>query len=652
MTQPDVYSIDHDAFQAWNEGKHRQALDAWDRLLDERPDFPESDRPRIERNRRYAIHALNQTFSQYPYDVVDDLVRIQDARNRDPSRRPSVGITFVILTCKRYDLFTRTMNSFLRHCTDLELISRWICVDDNSHPTERAAMKAIYPFMEFVFKQPEDVGHARSLNMLRQRVDTPYVFALEDDWLFVRRMDYVSRMLRIFDREPGHLKQVLINRHYAEVPDDSYLSLRGGILKRDFDGKRYILHEHVPVGTAEYAEYCSRYPANFAHQPHFALRPAMFKTEVWKELGEFDESPDVDFETQYARSYAARGFTSAYLDGIYCVHIGRLNRDKHDPDAAPNAYQLNDQPQYGHRWKTNRGNPKKLPEERVILTATTCKRLGPFLKSMRTVLSMCRDVHVIDKFLIVDDNSSEEDRAAMKTAFPFFDFILKGPEQKGHAKSMNIILDACKGYDYAFHNEDDWDFRQQYSLGDAIVLLREHGMAQVTLKWHDYCTATREEFKGISYRAHYHSLHDPNVPWFFRKWRDAFLTQEEYEENRKISGGCWWPTFSLYPSVWNMRSIEETGERFDEDMDPTYFEYAISFRLWKHGWRVCMLDIEMSQYPCMTAYLLNDHLRTFDQGGCAVHRAINRDPNCAACAEQQEGWDALQRKKKEEKSSQ
>jgi hypothetical protein len=53
--------------------------------------------------------------------------------------QPMPMVTLSITTCKRYDLFEKTINSFLHCCQDIYLITRWICVDDNS--SERTGLK-------------------------------------------------------------------------------------------------------------------------------------------------------------------------------------------------------------------------------------------------------------------------------------------------------------------------------------------------------------------------------------------------------------------------------------------------------------------------------------------------------------------------------
>ena len=47
------------------------------------------------------------------------------------------SILLSVTSCKRIDLFKRTVNSFINACTDVSLISEWICVDDNSSKEDR-----------------------------------------------------------------------------------------------------------------------------------------------------------------------------------------------------------------------------------------------------------------------------------------------------------------------------------------------------------------------------------------------------------------------------------------------------------------------------------------------------------------------------------
>lgn len=94
----------------------------------------------------------------------------------------------------------------------------------------------------------------------------------------------------------------------------------------------------------------------------------------------------------------------------------------------------------------------------ITLAITTCRRLHMFL---RTVTSLQRCLgplpnKEIVRVLIVDDNSSEEDRNTMLKMFPQFDFVFKDVGERGHAISLNIIFEKTITR-YVMYIEDDWE---------------------------------------------------------------------------------------------------------------------------------------------------------------------------------------------------
>jgi hypothetical protein len=519
------------------------------------------------------------------------------------------AITLVMTTCRRYHLFTRTINSFLRACTDLHLIARWLCIDDNSDPKDRAAMAALYPFFEFIWKERADAGHARSWNILRRHgvVDTPLVLTLEDDWLFVRRMDYVSRLLAVLAQEPPEVAQVLINRHFIEVPDDGFLSLAGGALRHDVHGRRYLLHEHVPCGTPEYSAYCARYPVNWAHGYGFCFRPGLLRREVWDVVGPFNEG-DVDIEEEYAPRYYAKGFRTAYLDGVYCIHIGRLNRDKFNPHAAPNAYQLLGVTQYGRHWPYIARAPKMPAGARPLLAVITSgPRVadGRFARAVRSFFSACKDPAALAGCVAVvaggggggrGGGSDDAVRRQVRDCFAWFECAPvparaagAGGGEEGAADGYHALLAtlarAAHSYTHVLHTTDAWDFgARQFAVDDAVGLLEtvaRDGAAQVLLRPHEQYPAVRRRHEdGTTYLLHSLDLPSPGG--------EDPSGDAAPPARRPLS-------LSLdYPGVVHARLIEiaatEAGNcREGGDAD---VEYAVSLRLWRNGQckQVAMMD--------------------------------------------------------------
>jgi hypothetical protein len=140
----------------------------------------------------------NKTQCSYNKDLVDKCV-IKFAENKTSGVHNN-SITITTTTCKRLDLFIQTVNSFLECCTDIcDYVYEWIVIDDNSTEEDREFMKKSYPFITYIYKTPDQKGHARSMNMLLDAIKTPYVVNLEDDWRFFVKDNYLTKCLGVLN---------------------------------------------------------------------------------------------------------------------------------------------------------------------------------------------------------------------------------------------------------------------------------------------------------------------------------------------------------------------------------------------------------------------------------------------------------------------
>lgn len=251
-------------------------------------------------------------------------------------------VTLTITTCKRFDLFQDTMNSFIK-CFDVDMIDEWICVDDNSCDQDRKNMQVLYPFFTFIWKSQKDKGHPRSMNIIKGRVRTPYHFHMEDDWKFFQKRDYIREALEVLN-EDETIGQCLINKNYSEI--ESNINVMGGLFRTTKSGLRYYEHEFVRT-DAERASWQTKYGNCMSsnYWPHYSLRPSLLRTCIYNVIGDFDEQVQ-HFEMEYASRYFAHGFKSVFFEGIYCIHTGRLTSEKNDV-TKKNAYILNDEIQFG-----------------------------------------------------------------------------------------------------------------------------------------------------------------------------------------------------------------------------------------------------------------------------------------------------------------
>ncbi|KAJ0411173.1 hypothetical protein ATCC90586_008889 [Pythium insidiosum] len=240
----------------------------------------------------------------------------------------------------------------------------------------------------------------------------------------------------------------------------------------------------------------------------------------------------------------------------------------------------------------------------VALVVTTCKRLSLFLQTMaslRTALGGGSHVWA-ERFCerwIVDDNSSPADRAAMQRAFPQFALILKTPDARGHARSLNLALQHVRAR-YLLYVEDDWVFRNASTfLQDALdVLQSQQDMAQVLLNEHEsgWRFALSLSSRVVRFFRHEFGLSDP------------------------LHKFAYWPGFSLNPAVWDLARLERALKPanatqpswFDEHSD--VFERRFSLRVWRTGLHVGYLLGRHCEHAGtnVSAYVLNGLPRRFD----------------------------------------
>ncbi len=259
-------------------------------------------------------------------------------------------VIFTITTCKRYDLFEKTINSFI-NCTpesDLKYIACWLCVDDNSSEEDRKKMKSKYPFFTFIFKNMEEKGHIPSMNIIRDYVlksGCNYTIHMEDDWQSVLYFDSLSRAFEIME-DDHTIKQVVYNRNYVQELSKHDIDLHGGIVKYISKPNalnqcnKYVLHQFINQNSEEF----QKYMISINHQntnvnwPYYSLNPSILSVDVYKSCGIF-EKITWHFEFDYAVKFLNAGFKTSFFDGICKLHIGKPLGS----NEGKNAYELNDE---------------------------------------------------------------------------------------------------------------------------------------------------------------------------------------------------------------------------------------------------------------------------------------------------------------------
>jgi GR25 family glycosyltransferase involved in LPS biosynthesis len=246
------------------------------------------------------------------------------------SKNP-INIIMTFTTCKRFDLFEKTMNSLLHMWSDLDKVDYFYCVDDNSSQRDRTKMKNAFPFIDFYMKRSSEKGHRTSMNLIYNKIkelSPKYWIHMEDDWLFFQKDCYVQKSVDFLTKNENlNIHQILYNRNYAETYE-GYL-LNGGIA---LEGQpEFVLHEKSDKVQG----------INCAYWPHYSFRPSMCRVSCILSLGNYD-SVNTFFERDYADRYFEKGYKSAFFDKVCSLHIGKLTSDK----SGTNAYTLNNTIQF------------------------------------------------------------------------------------------------------------------------------------------------------------------------------------------------------------------------------------------------------------------------------------------------------------------
>ena len=303
---------------------------------------------------KYIFDLLNLQkqckIDEYSFAIYDQnrCNAIAENMKNNKDNKPAKAITVTMTTCKRLDLFTQTVNSFLFCCEDLkDYITDWIVVDDNSSEEDRKFMQEKYPFITYILKTPDKKGHAISMNILLENITTPYIFHLEDDWRFFVQDRYISKCLTVLSANSKY-GQCLINRVYGE-DIISGASIGGGHRRYiEYEGKklRYYINEYIAGDSLEkmHIKLSASGFNNCLYWPHYSLRVGVTRKEVFDKLGTYNKLAE-HFEKDYAYRYIAQGFLTTYLDNVYCSHIGRKTYERGGQKV--NAYDLNEEKQFG-----------------------------------------------------------------------------------------------------------------------------------------------------------------------------------------------------------------------------------------------------------------------------------------------------------------
>ena len=299
---------------------------------------------------------VEKHFTKINKNLKDNLVNINKMKDKNLNKNnETIMITFT--TCKRFDLFTKTLNSILNTWKGLDRIDYWFCVDDNSSKEERGLMKLRYSWIEYYMKTPNEKGHRESMNIIWNKLNEKkptYWIHMEDDFLFYYPTDYIQKGIDVLkhnnnnnNNNNNNIQQVVYNKNYAETIE--YYKSKGDLPINNMND--IVLHDYKPNNNI------NTYP-NSHYWPHYSFRPSMVKTDVILKLGNYN-TPNQFFEMDYANKWTNAGYKTAFFDRITHHHIGRLTNEIGNSDVL-NAYQLNNEMQFNNNLNESLNKLNKL----------------------------------------------------------------------------------------------------------------------------------------------------------------------------------------------------------------------------------------------------------------------------------------------------
>jgi len=273
---------------------------------------------------------------------------------------------------------------------------------------------------------------------------------------------------------------------------------------------------------------------------------------------------------------------AAFVESMLC-YVEALRRNNHtlktehyeimDKVIAANRSALTPYTKMPESQMESQRESQSQSQIRVMLTITTCKRRPLFEETMNSIFRTWKDIQAVDYFFCVDDNSSPEDRALMQDKYPFFDYYMKTPQERGHRESMNIIWNKLHEIQptYWIHLEDDWlYFKQESYITKGIALLEKY------------------ESQNI------HQL-------VFNREYGLCLQHMCFVGGKSLEPGVWlhtrtpvkgrncayWPHYSIQPSIIRTKIILELG---NYDSKNTFFERDYAEKYAAKGYQTMFFD--------------------------------------------------------------
>ena len=208
--------------------------------------------------------------------------------------------TFIVTSCGRFDLLEQTLASFSQYYD----AQRIVVMEDSGDRVGADAFAARHSNIDMRFNDPK-LGQLCSIDKAYASVTTPYVFHLEDDWLFEAGVDPISAV-RLLQANP---KLACVCLLYSDHKNDQ-IRARSKLITHDNRDWQMI-----PLNADR-------------NWFSYTFNPSIVSIDLWRQFGPFFKYRT---EAQISRFFKRKGYMTARISPALGGHIGW---GRHIPDET------------------------------------------------------------------------------------------------------------------------------------------------------------------------------------------------------------------------------------------------------------------------------------------------------------------------------
>lgn len=240
-------------------------------------------------------------------------------------------ITLSITTCRRFDLFQRTIKSFHENCLDGSDINLIYHFDDSSTEEDRLNMetiiKTLFPnslIRNYRFNSESFPGKKRHcyimcewLNVIKS--ESSFNFHLEDDWLFDSKFSLFD--LKKFLENKKQAAYAGVSQFLRDFPDDVQFEVEDNYWKWYYDPNKGLL-ENLFLDTKIIEKSgIEGFWCYYINWPYFGFRPGLWDVKKLENINSMNCDSDLPFELKFALELSKEYVSYCTIDSV-CHHIG------------------------------------------------------------------------------------------------------------------------------------------------------------------------------------------------------------------------------------------------------------------------------------------------------------------------------------------